>query len=310
MKGGGGNNIKRQKVNQIMVAIGLFILSAIALVFTFGLALLPAGGGMAVSPLLGTFKVNSPSLGSPIADVFLWILLPIPAVVTFEGGIWRLREGLEMRKKALEYKPKTIWARFATLNQFLSIFSTIFFMFLLILLFLLLVHLFLSSPKEISIRIVLYIGSLAAYLPARKLLGKTWKGTVKKFRKGMPTYKLTKDGVSIKLFTMWNKKHPEPPPIFIRFNEIDDMQVLTYTEAEAFLKYNIGPDFQLSMRQIKDNAAYIKGQIPRPSVYTFGGAKTDCVLIRGPEIFYMIAFDTDDVSDLIEAYNSFKASAG
>lgn len=124
----------------------------------------------------------------------------------------------------------------------------------------------------------------------------------------LPTYQLTEDGVTIKLFTMANKKHPNPKPVHIRFDEVDDLQVLTYTEAEALLKYNIGPDLQLSVRQVKDTAAYLKGEIPRPSVYTFGDAKSDCVLIRGPALFYMIAFDTDNVSDLIEAYRSFKAS--
>lgn len=300
--------IKKQKVNQIFVAIGLFMLSAIALVFTAGLALLPAGGGTVVSPVLGTYHIIKPSLGSSVFDAILYLLLPIPFILTLEGGLWRCREGIEMRKEALKHKPQNIWSRLAAFNQFKDILFALIFLGIFIILFLLLLHELWHYPKAISINIALYTMSLVAYVLIRKKLGKGWKKAAKRFRKGLPTYQLTEDGIKIKLFTMANKNHADPPPVYIRFDEIDDLKVLTYTEAEAYLKYNVGPDIDLSMRQIRDTAAYLKGEIARPSVYTFGGAKSDCVLIRGPELFYMISFDADDVSDLIEAYGSFRGT--
>ncbi|MGI6113296.1 MAG: hypothetical protein ACOYEJ_04145 [Mahellales bacterium] len=301
---------KRQKANQMLVALGLFMMSAIVLVFTIGLALLPAAGGTVVSPILGTYYIKTPSLGSPIADAILYILLPIPFILTLEGGVWRWREGLEMRKEALEYKPHNIWSVFATFKQFKDIINAVIFLGVFIVLIILLIHELWHFPKVISISFVLYMATVVVYLLTRKKFGKGWKAAAKKFRKGLPTYQLTEDGVAIKLFTMASKKHPDPPPVHIDFAEVDDLQLFTYTEAEAFLKYNIGPDLQLGTRQIKETVAYLKGEIPRPSVYTFGGAKSDCVLIRGPELFYMIAFDADDVSDLIQAYHAFKASTG
>ncbi len=110
---------------------------------------------------------------------------------------------------------------------------------------------------------------------------------------------------------MWNKKRPDPPPVFIGFDETEQLEVFTYTEADAFLKYKVGPVLELGVRQTRDFMRYVKGEIPRPSVYAFGGAGSNGdrrVLIRGPELFYMVTFDTDDVSDLIEAYHSYKAT--
>lgn len=300
---------KRQKTNQVLVAIGLFMISAIALVFTVGLALLPAGGGTVDSPLLGTYHIRTPSLGSPLADAVLFILLPMPFILTLEGGLWRWREALEMRQEALKYKPKNIWSMLAAINQFKDIINAVFFLVIFIFLLSFLLHELWRFPKVISSNIIIYTATIVVYLATRNILAKGWKGSMKKFRKGLPTYQLTEDGVTIKLFTMAGNKHPDPPPVHIGFAEIDELQVMTYTEAEAFRKYNIGPDFQLSIRQMKDTAAYLKGEIPRPSVYIFGGAQSNCVLIRGADLFYLIVFDTDDVSDLIQAFNSFKAAA-
>lgn len=303
-------NIVRKKANQILIAIGLFMLSAIALIFTVGLALLPDGRGKVVSPVLGTYRIGIQSFGSPVADALFYILLPIPFILTLEAALWRLREGLEMRKETLKYKPGTVWSAFAVFNQFKDIISAVIFLGAFIILITLLLHELWLFPKAFSKNIALYIATIVVYFAIRKKLGKAWKGAAKRFRKGLPTYRLSEDGVTINLFPDAGKKFPELQPIHIRFEEIDELQVMTYTESEAFLKYNIGPDFQLSKRQIEDTAAYLKGKIQRPSVYTYGGAKNDCVLIRGPELFYMISFDTDNVSDLTQAYQSFKNPSG
>ena len=120
-------NIVRKKANQILIAIGLFMLSAIALIFTVGLALLPDGRGKVVSPVLGTYRIGIQSFGSPVADALFYILLPIPFILTLEAALWRLREGLEMRKETLKYKPGTVWSAFAVFNQFKDIISAVIF---------------------------------------------------------------------------------------------------------------------------------------------------------------------------------------
>lgn len=300
---------QKQKVNQIIAVIALFWLSAIVLLLTIGFALLPVKGGKVVSPILGTYQFRPLTLASPIANAVLWLLMPIPFVFAFEGGLWRLKEALEMRKQALEYKPKTVWSKLGALNLLGNFLNNAFFLLVFIAIIVFLLNEMRYTPKVFSINIILYAVSIITYLLLRNKLSKAWHGAGRKFQKGMPTYQLEQDGVTIKLVTMANRKYPDPPPVRIRFDEIDDLQVFTYTEAEAFLKYNVGPDFQLSIRQARDFAAYVKGQIPRPSVYTFGGANSNQVLIRGPRLFYMIRFDAEDVSDLIQAYRSYKGIA-
>jgi hypothetical protein len=302
-------NIAIKKSNQILVAIGLFMLSAIALIFTIGLVLLPDGDGMVTSPILGTYHIGLPSFDSPVADALVYILLPIPFILTFEGALWRLHEALGMRREVLKYKPKTIWSAFATFNQVKDILNAVIFLSVFIILIALLLYELWYFPKVISKNTVLYAATVIAYAAIRKKLGKAWNHAAKRFRSGLPTYRLVEDGVMIRLFPNAGKRFSELQPVHIRFDEIDELQVMTYTESEAFLKYNIGPDFQLSKRQLEDTAAYLRGKIPRPSVYTYGGAKNDCVLIRGKELFYMISFDADSVSDLTEAYRSFKNSS-
>lgn len=299
-------DIVKKKANQMLVAIGLFMLSVIALLFTVGLALLPAGGGKVVSPVLGTYRIRMLSFGSPVADVLFYILLPIPFILTFEGGLWRLREALEMRKEALGYRPNTIWSVFGFFKQFADIFTAVIFLIVFILLTGLLLHELWYLPKVLSKNTIAYAATVIVYFAIRKKIGKAWNRTSKRFRKGLPTYQLTEGGVMITLFPNAGPRFSQVRPVYIRFDEIDELRVMTYTESQAFLKYNIGPDFQLSLRQMQDTAAYLKGEIPRPSVYTYGGAKNDCVLIRGAELFYMIAFDTE-VSCLTRAYEAFKS---
>jgi hypothetical protein len=297
----------KHKGNQMLAGIFLLLLSAIAVVFSIGFAMLLAEGGRVISPLLGSYQIHPISLGPPIANLILWALFPIPFIMTLEGGLWRLGETLKMRDEALGYKPDNIWSKIAGLLRIsdymkAALFITAFLAFLF-----LLIHEIHYWPKSISASLIIYAASTLLYFAIRKALKRIAKGVARKFRKGLPTYQLTADGVLIKLFTMASKKHPDPAPVYIRFDEVDELRVFTFTEAQAFLKYNIGPDLDLGRRQVTDTAAYLKGEIPRPSVYTFGSARSDCVFIRGAELFYLIVFDTDDVTDLLEAYRSFKA---
>lgn len=302
---------QRQKVNQVMTGIGLLMLGVLALIFTLYLALTPSQGGTTVSPLLGEYHFNSLTLDSPIANAFLWFLIPSTWLFCFHGGIWRIRDGVKMRPSTLDYQPQTFWSKIATFLQFRDILNTGFFLLLFLVLLVFSMHEFWYAQKAFTVNLFFYVLAVVIYVFTRKKIADIWASFKRKMQKGLPTYTLTEDGLTIKLVTMWNKKQPDPPPVQISFKEIDDLLVLTFIEAEAFLRYNIGPDLNISVQQAKDYAQYVKGKIPRPSVYTFGApANNDMnVVIRGPKLFYMLTFDTNDVSDLIEAYRSYKESA-
>ncbi|MDA8226824.1 MAG: hypothetical protein M0T74_03815 [Desulfitobacterium hafniense] len=297
--------VQRQKVNEVMIGIGLLMMSVLVFIFTLSLALIPPKGGTAISPLLGEYHINSLSMESPIANALLWLFIPMISLITYKAGMWRLRDGIKIRQSALNYKPQTVWSKIATFMQFKDILNTGLFMLLFLALLVLCLHEFWYSPKAITPNIFFFTSGFLIYILSRKILDRNFASFTKKALRGMPTYTLTEDGLTIKLVTMWNKKHPDPPPVHIFFDEIEDLQVLTFVEADAFLKYNIGPDLNIGMQQAKDFTQYIRGDIRRPSVYAFGGSggtNNMRVMIRGPELFYMITFDTDDVSDLVEAY--------
>jgi hypothetical protein len=302
---------QKQKMNQVMSGIILLMLGVLALILTLLLALIPTEGGTAVSPWLGEYRYNSLSLESPIANAVLWLLIPIPALIALKGGIWRLSMAIEIRMSTLEYKPNTIWSKIAGLIQIIDIVNTGLFLLLFLFLLTLSLHELWYAPKAVTVKIICYVVTLVIFFLTRKKIEGLSVSLNRKIERGLPTYTLTQDGVIIKLVTMWNKKHPDPIPVHIRFDEIDDLQVLTYLEADSFLQYNIGPDLNLGLQQTKDLAKYVKGEISRPGVYAFGGAGSsgsNRVLIRGPQLFYMLTFDNDDGSNLVRAYRSYKES--
>lgn len=306
---------QKPKVNEILIGLGLLTLGVLVLVFTMGLALLPPGGAsyQVHSPLFGTYQVNSLSLGSALANAMLWFFMPIPALFAFEGGLWRLHQGVKIREDKLKSQRETFWSKIAVFDQFIDLFNTVLFIIFLLLLITGSVYELSHLPKKLSVNIVIYAFTIFAYILIRKKLVKGLVSTSKLLRKGAPTYKLTEDGITIKLVAMWNKKQANPPPVHIRFDEIEQLEVFSYVEAEAFLEYEVGPDLQLSVRQTKDFVRYVKGEIPRPSVYAFGSSGSGLdkrVLISGPELFYMITFENEDISDLLDAYSSFKALTG
>lgn len=302
---------QKPKVNEIMVGMWVLALGALALVFTAALAMVPPGGGRVVSPLLGLYQINSPAAKSTIANALLWFCMPIPAIAAIEGGLWRLRMGLKIREESLEYQPKTFWSKIGVFFQFYDILITGLGIIVILLLLAGEVYELSHFPREFSLNIFMFVAAFLIYAVMRKRLASGGASLNKKLLKGFPTYNLTGDGLTIKLVTMWNKKQPDPPPVHISFDEIDQLEVFTYPEADAYLKYKVGPDLDLVARQTRDFARYVRGEIPRPSVYTFGGAGSTSykrVLIRGPELFYMVTFDAGDMTDLIEAYQSYKAT--
>jgi hypothetical protein len=54
-------------------------------------------------------------------------------------------------------------------------------------------------------------------------------------------------------------------------------------------------------------ARFVKGEIDRPRVYVQRSSIGKIVLLHGPELFYMLGFDTHDVSDLLQAFQQFKS---
>lgn len=127
-------------------------------------------------------------------------------------------------------------------------------------------------------------------------------------RRGQPRYAITPEGVAVDL----RLRRPEQAttgPVLLRFDELAEVRPLSYVGARAFLRYEVGPNLDLAARQTEDVAHYLRGDIARPGVYTIGTPTMAGrhVLLRGPELFYLLAVDADDVTDAIDAFEAHGA---
>jgi hypothetical protein len=130
-------------------------------------------------------------------------------------------------------------------------------------------------------------------------------------RRGLATYELLDGGVMIDPHIpppIGGKQYRRDYKFEVPFVELDEIhEFSSYPEAQTFMEYSVGPNLNLSVRQTKDMARFVKGEIARPRVYVQRTSIGKIVLLRGPELFYMLGFDTDDVSDLLQAFQQFKS---
>jgi hypothetical protein len=145
----------------------------------------------------------------------------------------------------------------------------------------------------------------------------TWRqwggGPIRSFRKvaSLPKYELLDDSVIIDLkFLPIGKRSRKAYKFRVGFDELDEIrQFLSSGQTRVFLKYTVGPNPGFAFRKMRDFRRYLKGKIPRPTIYISRYCDAgQTVLLRGPKLFYIFEFDTDDASDLIEAFQNFKAT--
>jgi hypothetical protein len=145
-----------------------------------------------------------------------------------------------------------------------------------------------------------------------------------------PTYSVDADGVTID-FQWQNVSDPSKKYIVkIGFNELDEVQTFKIVDSKSFMLFDklglgLNERMKLMTQGTTDLYKYNTGEITRPSVYIFTqgseirhlrGSKTidwtpgTLVFLRGPDIFYFLEFVTSDVSDLVNAFNSYKSKKG
>jgi len=71
----------------------------------------------------------------------------------------------------------------------------------------------------------------------------------------------------------------------------------------------LGPDLQLALKGTTELYRYLNGEIERPSVYGYWGSLGTVLLLRGPQLFYLISVANADVNELVAAFNAYKQSA-
>ena len=124
-------------------------------------------------------------------------------------------------------------------------------------------------------------------------------------RRVQPRCEITPEGVAVDL-RLRRPKQATTGPLLLRFDELAEVRPLSYVGARAFLRYEVGANLDLAARQTRDVARYLKGDIARPGVYTIGTPTMAGrhVLLRGPEVLYLLAVDGDDVADVVSAFEA------
>jgi hypothetical protein len=293
----------KPKFLQVFAGASILWVGILFLVLTLALTLLPQHGE----------SFNNYLSTSTSASIFVAVFL----VVYIECALWWTRQSLRIDKAKLEYADKSLWTHIAVFFQYAGIaYAVILALILLALTCLFLyitINLLAANPLSFSSGFFIMAGIYVVYAvarnPVRSMLKKS--GATRKLGSGLSTYTLTDKGLTIDL-KIKNLKDPSKSLVTIGFSDIDEIRTFSFVEAQTFLKYEVGPNLEIVIRQTKDLHDYVKGKIDRPSVYAFTAIQSvgKIVLLKGPDLFYFLAFDTEDVSDLINAFNSFKASRG
>ena len=248
-------------------------------------------------------------------DLKVWAFVAFFVIIFLEGTYFWIKKSSEIDVANLKYEKKNAWTGIAKSFQYFDLFRSI--IGGLVVLLLLGVVIFfwimniINNQLTLSQPFYVYGGILVGYLILRIPIIYVLKIVVKPlkrfFGKALQTYTLTRDGftvdLNIKNLGDLSKKYI----VKFKFSEIDEMKAFNFIEAQTFLKYKIGPNVDLTMRQAKELYQYQKGKIKRPSVYVYGPSSIGTnVFFQGKNLFYCLTFDTKDVNDLLNAFKKYK----
>ena len=299
--------MKTTKMVQILSGVAMLLTGLLIFVALLFFALLPEGSFDLFGRTWRDVWVSD--------SVLLWMFTTVFPISFVEGGLFWIRESRAMGSVAGDYPRSNGWSQVGRAQAILDLVGgvcAVFFLLALIGLALVaLLSLVVSAPVSLPGSALGLVAASVLYLIVRFPAALIWRevsgqvGTLA--RKGLATYRLVDGGVEIDLGTRKGRSR-EPARVRLRFDELEEIRRFTFVEAQTFLKYTVGPNVELFARQTQDLYRYYRGEIPRPRVYTLTAANSvgTNVLLRGGDLFYLLSFEADDVSDLIEAFETHK----
>jgi hypothetical protein len=278
-----------------------------------GIALLQGGISFAVLILLSTLL--PPGSSTTSQSLVVWLTVAIFFIIFVELSLSWTKQAFSIRSSQLQYDKSDLWTTIGHAYQYVdastSLVAILFFVAMLAVLAYFVIQL-MGNQVTFSTPFFTQLAVYALYLLVRRPLKPVFSrlGTAinNQARGALPTYQLTTDAVIVDL-NITDLEHPSKKCLVkIGFDEIDELRSFSYAEAQTFARYQIGPNVSLLSQQTRDLYNYLKGNIARPTVYgvnmiSSGGTT---VFLRGPTLFYFLTFNTSDVRDLMDAYESFK----
>jgi len=290
--------VERPRLAQVMGSVALMLAGVTFAVFTLLVTLFPADHA----------KVAK--------DASTWIFASLFFIVFIECSLLALKRSLAIRGSQLKSSDESVWALLGRFFQYqdmaASVVMSVIFLAILGGVTYVIVRWAASNQLQTSTPFFLQLSIYAVYLivryPLMNVLRPLGASLKKQAAKNLPTYQLTQDGVAIDLSIRAIGNASRRFVVKIGFAELDEVKAFTFAEAQTYERYEIGPNIELLARQTKDLYQYMKGAIPRPTVYGLNmrSSSGTTILLRGPEIFYFITVNSPDGRDLLRAYRAFK----
>lgn len=155
-----------------------------------------------------------------------------------------------------------------------------------------------------------YLILMTFYIFIRKRLALTMHPWLQKvigfINSQLPSYQIKDNQIHLDL-KIKNVHRPDSRSLVsIELGELEEIKILNYPEARALLNYKIGPDLILASESVKDLYKYLKNEIPKPRYYSKVSSTGSILLLKGPEIFYLLSVANQDHQDLLGAFKRTK----
>ncbi|MFA6130823.1 MAG: hypothetical protein WC730_00985 [Patescibacteria group bacterium] len=148
----------------------------------------------------------------------------------------------------------------------------------------------------------------------RKPIRKLFKGAISKVQpkssKFIPHYELKGDSVSLDLGIQDLHNREKRFVITFSFTELEKLEVMTYLEAQQFMKYQsglgLGERISTGASSIREKIEFIrKGE--RPNYYSdVRDMRLPVLIMMGPEILYAVSVGNEENEGLVNAFNEYK----
>jgi len=279
----------KPKLNEILLAIALAAFGILALVVSLLFVLQLAAG------LGGTQESATGRLALAAGAALI-------CAVIFEAATQRLRQALALNQAKISTDDTTIYRQIAGVTQYTDLAKGCLGLGVVLILIGVAVDLVLHSPLRTSTELIVYLATFLVYLVVRRPL---FTKLTRLAAAVSSQYAVTASGLTISRMSGMRRGQA---PVAIGFDEIDEIKVFTPAEAQAYMRYEVGPNLDLAAKEMSDRVAFTTGRIPRPSVYTFGWENTigTTILIRGPSLFYLTNFSGHDGTDLLRAFTEYR----
>lgn len=283
-------------------------ISAFVLV-AWGILLLIGALSLPLPAFPGTLNQDLPG--------WIWLVMPVMPICLIEGGRYRLGLARGLCEDQLSHQagPSTaskVAGGIARFSQLTTMISSLFWIALPLIMASCLVFVLARSWMEgrsgLNPSFFAQLGVLLAYWALRRPILNLLSKVFNRIGTG-PTCTLVPGGLVFPNILNMIGAKAEQYEVHIGFNELEEVRDLSDAEAEALLQFKIGLDLSLVAAATADMYRYLKSEIPRPRYHVSTalrpGGRT--LVLRGRDLFYLIAVSNCNPTELIAAFERHRS---